>query len=108
MSGHPHWRGQSLVEPGRSGFGSAAVARPGRPRTPARRGLVMFALALTTALGSMVMLIAASSVQAVAETAVFADPKADSWVGMGAVASVLVCALVGMIIVHRYTSGPHR
>lgn len=108
MSGHPHWRGQALVEPGRSGFGRAAVARPGRPRTPSRRGLVMFALALTMALGSVVMLIAASSVQAVAETVMFSDPKSDSWVGMAAVASVLVCALVGMIIVHRYTSGRHR
>jgi hypothetical protein len=108
MSGHPHWRGQTPAEPGRSGFGSATAARPPRPGMRSRRGLVVFALALTVALGTVLMMIAASSAQAVAESAMFSDPKADSWVGMAAVGSVLVCALLGMVIVHRYTSTRHR
>ena len=104
MSGHPHWRGQTPAEPGRSGFGSASEVCPTRPGMRSRRGLVVFALALTVALGTVLMMIAASSVQAVAESAMFSDPKADSWVGMAAVGSVLACALVGTVIVHRYTS----
>lgn len=108
MSGHPHWRGQTPAEPGRSGFGSASGARPNRPVTRSRRGLVMFALALTVALGTVLMMIAASSVQAVAESAMFSDPKADSWVGMAAIGSVLACAIVGTVLVHRYSSRRHR
>jgi hypothetical protein len=60
------------------------------------------------ALGTVLMSIASSTVQAMAEGAMFADPKADSWVGMAAVGSVLVCALLGMVIVHRYTSTRDR
>jgi hypothetical protein len=108
MSGHPHWRGQATARPGRSGFRSARPVR--RPRSPSqpRRGLVAFAAALTVALGTVVMMIAASSVQAMAEGAMFGDPKADGWVGMAALGSVLVCALLGMVIVHRYTSSRDR
>ncbi|MFW6076638.1 MAG: hypothetical protein ACOC71_02700 [Hyphomicrobiales bacterium] len=54
------------------------------------------------------MMIAASSARAMTEAAVFSDPKADSWVGMAAVSSVLVCALLGMAIVYRYTSRRQR
>lgn len=104
MSGHPHWRGQTPAEPGRSGFAGASEARPVRPGRRSRRGLVVFALALTVALGTVLMTIAATSVQAVAESAMFNDPKADGWVGMAAVGSVLACALVGTIAVYRYTS----
>jgi len=108
MSGHPHWRGQATARPGRSGFRPARAARrSGSPRQ-SRRGLVAFAAALTVALGTVVVMIATSSVQALAEGAMFADPKADSWVGMAAVGSVLVCALLGMVIVHRYTSTRDR
>ena len=112
MSGHPHWRGQATARPGRSGFRPARTRRPNFRRSrsprPSRRGLVAFAAALTVALGTVVSMIAMSSVQAMAEGAMFADPKADGWVGMAAVGSVLVCALLGMIIVHRYTSTRDR
>lgn len=70
--------------------------------------MVAFALALTVALGSVLMMIAASSVEAMAEAAAFSDPKTDSWVGVAAAGSVLVCALIGMVIVHRYTSTRQR
>jgi hypothetical protein len=112
MSGHPHWRGQATARPGRSGFRPARPRRPNfrRSRSPrqSRRGLVAFAAALTVALGTVLMSIVSSSVQAMAEGAMFSDPKADSWVGMAAVGSVLVCALIGMVIVHRYTSTRDR
>jgi hypothetical protein len=108
MSGHPHWRGQATARPGRSGFGPARPARRSRSPRPSRRGLVAFAAALTVALGTVLTMIATSSVQAMAEGAMFNDPKSDSWVGMAAVGSVLVCALVGMVIVHRYTSTRDR
>ena len=107
MSGHPHWRGQATARPGHSGFGPPRAARRSGSPGPSRRGLVAFAAALTVALGTVLMMIASSSVQAMAEGATFSDPKADSWVGMAAVGSVLVCALIGMVIVHRYTS-THR
>ena len=108
MSGHPHWRGQATARPGRSGFRPARADRPSRsPRQP-RRGLMAFAAALSVALGTVLTTIASSSVQAMAEAALFNDPKADSWVGMAAVGSVLICALVGMVIVHRYTSTRDR
>ena len=108
MSGHPHWRGQAMARPGRSGFRPARARRPVRSSGQSRRGLVAFAVALTVALGTVLMMIVSSSVQAMAESAMFADPKADSWVGMAAVGSVLVCALLGMVIVHRYTSSRDR
>ena len=108
MSGHPHWRGQDSIGSGQSGFGSSFVARPHGSGTKSRRGMVAFALALTVAVGSVLMMIAASSVEAMAEAAAFSDPKTDSWVGVAAVGSVLVCALIGMVIVHRYTSTRQR
>ena len=108
MGGHPHWRGQATAKPGRSGFRPALAGRPGRSSRQSRRGLVAFAAALAVALGTVLMMIATSSVQAMAESAMFNDPKADSWVGMAAVGSVLICALVGMVIVHRYTSTRDR
>jgi hypothetical protein len=107
MSGHPHWRGQA-ARPGRSGFRPARAARRSRPPRQSRRGLVAFAAALTVALATLLMSMASSSVHALAEGAMFADPKADGWVGMAAVGSVLVCALIGMVIVHRYTSSRDR
>jgi hypothetical protein len=107
MSGHPHWRGQVPAEPGRSGFSSVPASPQACPRRQ-RRGLVAFAVALTMALGTVLMTIAASSVQAMADPAMFNDPKSDGWVGMAAIGSVLVCALLGMIIVHRYTVTRHR
>lgn len=108
MSGHPHWRGQATARPGRSGFRPPRIVRRSQSPMQSRRGLVAFAAALTVALGTVVMMIATSSVQAMAEGAMFADPKSDSWVGMAAVGSVLVCALLGMVIVHRYTSTRDR
>jgi hypothetical protein len=108
MGGHPHWRGQATARPGRSGFQPAHAARRAVSPRQSRRGLVAFAAALAVALGTVVMMIASSSVQAMAEGAMFNDPKSDSWVGMAAVGSVLVCALVGMVIVHRYTSTRDR
>lgn len=108
MSGHPHWRGQATARPGRSGFRPPRAARRSGSSRRSRRGLVAFAAALTVALGTVLMSIASSSVQAMAESAAFNDPKADGWVGMAAVGSVLVCALLGMVIVHRYTSTRDR
>ncbi|HUE46173.1 MAG TPA: hypothetical protein VMO81_07985 [Aestuariivirgaceae bacterium] len=113
MSGHPHWRGQATARPGRSGFRPARAARRANIRRsrsprPSHRGLVAFAAALTVALGTVVTMIATSSVQALAEGAMFNDSKSDSWVGMAAVGSVLVCALIGMVIVHRYNSTRDR
>lgn len=108
MSGHPHWRGQDSIGSGRSGFGSRRVAPPHGSGTQSRRGMVAFALALTMAVGTVLVMIVASSVEAMAEAAAFSDPKSDSWVGVAAVGSVLVCALVGMVIVHRYTSTRQR
>jgi len=67
--------------------------------------MVLFAVALTMALGTVLMMIAASSVQAMSHSAVF-NAKADDWVGLAAMGSVLVCAFLGVIIVHRY-SGLH-
>ena len=104
MSGHPHWRGQASARPGRSGFRRARAARPARSGGASRRGLLAFAAAMSIALGSVLTMIVASSARAMAETAMFSDPKSDSWVGMAAVSSVLVCALLGMAIVYRYTS----
>ena len=94
MSGHPHWRGRDTAEPGHT------AAQP-------RRGFVLFALALTAALGAMVMVIAASSVQAMSYSAAL-HAKSDDWVGMAAIGSVLVCVLLGALIVHRYTTTRHR
>ena len=107
MSGHPHWRGQAAARSGRSGFRPARANRPSRSQGQPRRGLVAFAAALAVALGT-ILVIASSSVQAMAEAAMFNDPKSDSWVGMAAVGSVLICALLGMVIVHRYTSPRDR
>jgi len=107
MGGHPYWHGKSSAEPGRGGRGSAQLAEPGRAAARSRRGFVLFALALSLALGTVLMLIAASSVQAMSYSdALYA--KTDGWVGLAAMGSVLVCALLGMIIVHRYTSTRHR
>jgi hypothetical protein len=108
MRGHPHWRGQATARPGRSGFRPARIARRSRPPRQSRRGLVAFAAALAVALGTVLVSIASSSVQALAEGAMFADTRSDSWVGMAAVGSVLVCALIGMVIVHRYNSTRDR
>ena len=106
MSGHPHWQGQAPAEPGRSGFMSAPASPRGRSRARSRRGMIVFALALAMALGPVLMTIAASSVQAMPDAAVF-SAKSDDWVGLAAIGSVLVCALLGMAIVRRYTSlGP--
>jgi len=59
------------------------------------------------ALGPVLMTIAASSVQAMTNAAVF-SAKSDDWVGLAAIGSVLVCALLGMVIVRRYTSAGPR
>jgi uncharacterized membrane protein YdbT with pleckstrin-like domain len=105
MSGHPHWRGETRSDPGLSGFVIVPGKNQRRARAPSRRGLVLFAAVLSLALGT-VMTIAASSVEAMAEAAAFND-KSDSWVGLAAIGSVLICAFLGMVIVHRYTSpGP--
>jgi hypothetical protein len=69
--------------------------------------MVAFALALTMALGTVLVMIAASSVQAMSHSAVF-NAKSDDWVGLAAMGSVLVCAFLGVVIVHRYTSTRHR
>ena len=106
MSGHSHWREQAPAEPGRSGFGSALATIRRRPAARARRGLVAFALALFVALGT-VLVIAAGSVQAMSRTAAF-NAQSDDLVGLAAIASVLVCAFLGMIIVHRYSSTRQR
>ncbi len=82
-------------------------APSGRPRGPSRRGMMMFALALVMALGPVLMAIAASSVQAMNRAAAF-SAKSDEWVGLAAIGSVLVCALLGMVIVRRYTSAGPR
>ena len=106
MSGHPHWRGETPADPGLSGFMVAPAENPGPTRAPSRRGLVLFAAVLTMALGT-VMTIAASSVQAMAQAAAF-NEKADNWVGLAAIGSVLACAFLGMVIVYRYTSPGSR
>ena len=106
MSGHPHWRGEGPSDPGLSGFVIDPRKTQGRARAPSRRGLVLFAAALTLALGT-VMTIAASSVHAMANAAAF-DNKADSWVGLAAIGSVLICAFLGVVIVHRYSSTDRR
>lgn len=106
MSGHSHWRGKAPAKAGRSGFSSTPAARPGRRRGQSRRGLLVFAAVLSVALGT-VMMIAASSVQAMSHAAAFSE-KSDNWVGLAAIGSVLVCAFLGMVIVHRYTSPPQR
>jgi len=106
MSGHPHWRGESSSEPKLSGFSTAPAAGPGQARAPSRRGLVLFAAALTMALGT-VMMIAASSVQAMSHAAAF-NEKSDNWVGLAAIASVLVCAFLGMVIVRGYSAQRRR
>lgn len=106
MSGHPHWRGETASDAGVSGFMIAPAGNPGRARAPSRRGLALFAAVLMMALGT-VMTIAASSVQAMAQAAAFSE-KSDSWVGLAAIGSVLICALLGMVIVHRYSSPSRR
>jgi uncharacterized membrane protein YdbT with pleckstrin-like domain len=106
MSGHPHWRGETPSDPGLSGFMIAPAENPGRARAPSRRGLLLFAAVLSLALGT-VMTIAASSVQAMSQAAAFSE-KSDSWVGLAAISSVLICAFLGVVIVHRYTSSGRR
>ena len=104
MSGHPHWRGQAPAVHRRSDSSSTRVNS--RPGARSRRGLIAFAVALAVALGTVLM-IAAGSVQAMSHSAVF-NAKADDWVGLAAIGSVLVCAFLGMVIVHRYTSTRQR
>ena len=82
-------------------------APAGRPKGPSRRGMMMFALALAMALGPVLMAIAGSSVQAMNNAAVF-SAKSNDWVGLAAIGSVLGCALLGMVIVRRYTSAGPR
>jgi hypothetical protein len=94
MDGHPHWRGQDCGDQARAG------AQP-------RRGFVLFAMALTVALGAMVMVIAASSVQAMSYSAAL-HAKSDDWVGLAAIGSLVVCVLLGALIVRRYVTARHR
>ena len=88
-----------------SGFFERRQAPAPRPGRRSRRGMVIFALALVMALPPVLMAIATSSVQAMNHAAAF-SAKSDDWVGLAAMGSVLVCALLGMVIVRRYTSGP--
>jgi hypothetical protein len=88
-----------------SGILDRRQAPPSRPGRRFPRGMVIFALALATALVPVLVAIATSSVQAMNHADAF-SAKSDDWVGLAAMGSVLVCALLGMVIVRRYTSGP--
>jgi uncharacterized BrkB/YihY/UPF0761 family membrane protein len=107
MSGHPYWRGEGMAEPDGEPGNGAPLPRPGRSPKQSRRGFVLFALALTAALGTVLMLIAASSVQAMSHSAAL-HAKSDDWLGLAAIASVLVSVFIGMVIVHRYMSSRPR
>jgi divalent metal cation (Fe/Co/Zn/Cd) transporter len=103
MGGHPYWRGEGTAEPDGEGRRGAPLPRSERLPAQARWGFVVFALLLTVALGTVLMLIAAGSVQAMSHSAAL-HAKSDGWLGLTAIGAVLVSAFIGMVIVHRYTS----
>lgn len=85
-----------------------SAGRAGRPSSAgARRVLMIFALGLIMALGAVVMLIAAGTVQALPHTAAL-HAKADGWVGLAATFSVLASAAAGVVLVQRYVGSRRR
>lgn len=86
---------------------SAAQASGRSSSIRGRRGLIIFACGLVVALGAVLMLIAAGTVQALPHTAAL-NAKADGWVGLAATVSVLVSAAAGVMLVQRYVNARRR